>query len=141
MGLFRFSPTIDQVLRAGQPVDERTIQHLIERDRRLEEFVSVVHEMTFNLRGALTVSESDPWPSPGGRVKAARSALNTAGSATSTVVVKVNGATAITISLATGVVYQRDSGAMDAPPGAEVSVAVTTAGAAAAGLVVVVEFE
>lgn len=133
------SETLDW--NANDPNVKNFVMAANTRDVELENWLErlAVPVPPFALPGPVVVSESPPWtpPAPVG-VENVRVLLGTAGSATTTVACKVNGTAFETVNMTSTV---DDSGvvATGAPigPGDLLTVAVTTAGAAAEDLTVV----
>jgi len=98
-------------------------------------------EIVFNQSGAISVAASDKWPAPAAvTLTRARVALRTAGSSTTTAVVKVGSTTVATITLASTVSAATVSIGADVAANGLVWIDTTAAGTGAVGLVVAVEF-
>ena len=98
-------------------------------------------EVVFNLSGPISVSSSDRWPTPAAvTVTRARATLRTAGSSTTTALVKVGSTTVATITLASTETAATVAVGADAAAGALVWIDATAAGTGAVGLVVAVEY-
>jgi len=87
--------------------DLRRRVEILERRRRTDDSI-VAGEIVFTLPGAVTTSESPNfYLRDGGYVTAMVCSLQTAGTTTTTVVLKQDGATVATATLASGVTFSR----------------------------------
>jgi hypothetical protein len=112
----------------------RLLEVLADRDHGIEDWLAREKVIVFTRPGTLAVEDSPPYPFDGGRLKAIPCRLTTAGSGTTTILVKVGATTYATLTFSSSATTP-DSEQFDVDmPAGNLVLSITAVGSGAAGL-------